>query len=183
MIELPSSNAMDAADPAGGPGALLPSILTGSGERIARHANALFGTAARLSDLYDEFGVGKQRLDTQWSGRTAEQAGAQLADSLAELHRITGEIEHGAALLTVAGTLVSAAQDAYRQVVAETNPVVAELLAGPVSRPAAVTLAALAGNALAAHFGALQGLLTTIEADAAGLSRDGSGEAGDERGD
>jgi hypothetical protein len=172
MFEFPSSNVMDAVTSTGGPGTFLPEIITGAPERIARHSTGLFGTAGELAALHDEFGTAKRRLDAALSSRTAQSAGAKLADALAELRRITTDIEHGAALISVAGTLVASAQLGYRLVLSEINPLVAELVADPRSRRAGVALAELATDMLRAFLDAVEEWGDAIGGDLERLSED-----------
>ena len=176
MFDFPSSNAMDAAVRDGGPGAVLAEILTGSPERVARHSTGLFGAATELIALQDEFALVRRRLDAAWSGRAAASTVRKLDDALAELHRITADIEHGAALLRVAGSLVASAQIAYQLVVSELNPTVAELMAQPAGRVAAAALSEMATASLREFLTILTGLLHVIGGDIQRLAELGRNE-------
>ena len=156
---------MDAAARDGGPGSVLAEILTGSPERVNRHTTGLFGTAAELTALRDEFAQVRDRLDAAWTGRAAAATVRKLDEALADMRRITAEIEHGAALLGVAGSLVASAQTAYQVVVSELNPMVAELLANPVTRTAATALSEAATGTLRTFLKTVAGLLNTISGD------------------
>ena len=158
----PNSSAMDATASSGGPITVLPQILTGSPEQIAKHVSELLKKATEFTTLCNDFEKAAQQLEKTWSGAASESALKKIGDSLSSLTKIIGVVEKGAELLGVSGTLVKTAQEAYRGVVSAVNPTVAALMSNPWTYGAAVALSTATSASLRAFIQAVGALLKTL---------------------
>jgi len=161
-VFFPNSSAMDATAGSGGPITVLPQILTGQPEQIAKHVTELLKKATEFTTLFNDFTKAAQQLEKTWSGAASESAIKKINDSLASLTKIIGVVQKGAELLGVSGTLVKAAQEAYRSVVAAVNPTVASLMSNPWTYGAAVALSTATSASLRAFIQAIGALLKTL---------------------
>ncbi|WP_037367117.1 WXG100 family type VII secretion target [Amycolatopsis orientalis] len=160
----PNSSAMDATASGGGPITVLPQIVTGQPEQIAKHVLDLLHKAAELTSLYTELSKAADQLGKVWSGEASESALQKISHSLEQLTKIITVIEKGAELLGVSGTLVKAAQEAYRSVVAAVNPTVASLMSNWWTYGAAVALSTATSATLRGFITAVGGLLKALGA-------------------
>ncbi|WP_409466035.1 WXG100 family type VII secretion target [Amycolatopsis sp. GA6-003] len=160
----PNSSAMDATASGGGPITVLPQIVTGQPEQIAKHVLDLLHKAAELTSLYTELSKAADQLGKVWSGGASESALQKISHSLDQLTKIINVIEKGAELLGVSGTLVKAAQEAYRSVVAAVNPTVASLMSNWWTYGAAVALSTATSATLRGFITAVGGLLKALGA-------------------
>ncbi|WP_020657683.1 WXG100 family type VII secretion target [Amycolatopsis benzoatilytica] len=160
----PNSSAMDATASGGGPITVLPQIVTGQPEQIAKHVLDLLHKAAELTSLYTELSKAADQLGKVWSGDASESALQKISHSLDQLTKIINVIEKGAELLGVSGTLVKAAQEAYRSVVAAVNPTVASLMSNWWTYGAAVALSTATSATLRGFITAVGGLLKALGA-------------------
>ncbi|MET9260244.1 hypothetical protein [Amycolatopsis sp. NPDC004079] len=160
----PNSSAMDATATSGGPITVLPQIVTGQPEQIAKHVLDLLHKAAELTSLYTELSKAADQLGKVWSGGASESALQKISHSLEQLTKIINVIEKGAELLGVSGTLVKAAQEAYRSVVAAVNPTVASLMSNWWTYGAAVALSTATSATLRGFITAVGGLLKALGA-------------------
>ncbi|WP_406628872.1 WXG100 family type VII secretion target [Amycolatopsis sp. WGS_07] len=160
----PNSSAMDATASGGGPITVLPQIVTGQPEQIAKHVLDLLHKAAELTSLYTELSKAADQLGKVWSGGASESALQKISHSLEQLTKIINVIEKGAELLGVSGTLVKTAQEAYRSVVAAVNPTVASLMSNWWTYGAAVALSTATSATLRGFITAVGGLLKALGA-------------------
>ncbi|WP_134665761.1 MULTISPECIES: WXG100 family type VII secretion target [unclassified Amycolatopsis] len=160
----PNSSAMDATASGGGPITVLPQIVTGQPEQIAKHVLDLLHKAAELTSLYTELSRAADQLGKVWSGGASESALQKISHSLDQLTKIITVIEKGAELLGVSGTLVKTAQEAYRSVVAAVNPTVASLMSNWWTYGAAVALSTATSATLRGFITAVGGLLKALGA-------------------
>lgn len=158
----PNSSAMDATASSGGPITVLPQILTGSPEQIAKHVAELVKKAAECQSLYTEFVKAAEQLEKLWSGAASETALKKISDSLTSLTKIISVVEKGAELLGISGTLVKAAQEAYRAIVSAVNPTVAALMSNWWTYGAAVALSTATSASLRAFIEAIGALLKAL---------------------
>jgi len=163
-VFFPNSSAMDATASSGGPITVLPQILTGSPEQIAKHVTELLKKATEFTTLCNDFEKAAQQLEKTWSGAASESALKKISDSLSSLTKIIGVVQKGAELLGVSGTLVKTAQEAYRAVVSAVNPTVAGLMSNPWTYGAAVALSTATSASLKAFIQAIGALLKTLGA-------------------
>ncbi|MFI5609765.1 hypothetical protein [Amycolatopsis sp. NPDC051903] len=164
MLTFPNSSAMDATASSGGPITVLPQIVTGQPEQIAKHVLDLLHKATEFASLYQELSKAADQLGKVWSGAASESALKKISDSLDQLTKIIGVIEKGAQLLGVSGTLVKTAQEAYRSVVAAVNPTVASLMSNWWTYGAAVALSTATSASLKAFITAIGALLKALGA-------------------
>ncbi|GAB3381706.1 WXG100 family type VII secretion target [Amycolatopsis echigonensis] len=160
----PNSSAMDATASGGGPITVLPQIVTGQPEQIAKHVLDLLHKAAELTSLYTELSKAADQLGKVWSGEASESALRKISHSLDQLTKIINVIEKGSELLGVSGTLVKTAQEAYRAVVAAVNPTVASLMSNWWTYGAAVALSTATSATLRGFITAVGGLLKALGA-------------------
>jgi uncharacterized protein YukE len=153
---------MDATASSGGPITVLPQIFTGSPEQIAKHVAELVKKAAECQSLYTEFVKAAEQLEKLWSGAASETALKKISDSLTSLTKIITVVEKGAELLGVSGTLVKAAQEAYRAIVSAVNPTVAALMSNWWTYGAAVALSTATSASLRAFIEAIGALLKAL---------------------
>jgi hypothetical protein len=161
-VFFPNSSAMDATASVGGPITVLPQILTGSPDQIAKHVTELLKKATEFTTLFADFEKAAQQLEQTWSGAASESALKKIGDSLSSLTKIIGVVQQGAELLGVSGTLVKTAQEAYRTVVSAVNPTVAGLMSNPWTYGAAVALSTATSASLKAFIEAIGALLKTL---------------------
>ncbi|QWF78125.1 WXG100 family type VII secretion target [Amycolatopsis sp. CA-230715] len=162
MLSFPNSSAMDATASSGGPITILPEIVTGSPEQIAKHVGELLKKATEFTNLMTEFTKAAEQLEKAWSGAASESALKKISDSIAALTKIIGVVEKGAELLGVSGTLVRTAQEAYRSVVGAVNPTVASLMSNPWTYGAAVALSTATSASLRGFVEAVGALLKAL---------------------
>ncbi|MGA6166836.1 WXG100 family type VII secretion target [Amycolatopsis magusensis] len=153
---------MDATASSGGPITVLPQIVSGSPEQIAKHVGELLKKATEFATLLNEFAGAAKQLEKVWSGNASESALKKIADSLASLTKIIDVVRKGADLLGISGTLVQTAQQAYRSVVAAVNPTVASLMSNPWTYGAAVALSTATSASLKGFIQAIAALLKTL---------------------
>ncbi|QFU87697.1 WXG100 family type VII secretion target [Amycolatopsis sp. YIM 10] len=158
----PNSSAMDATASSGGPITILPQIVSGSPEQIAKHVGELLKKATEFATLLNEFAGAAKQLEKVWEGKASESALKKIADSLASLNKIIDVVRRGADLLGISGTLVQTAQQAYRSVVAAVNPTVASLMSNPWTYGAAVALSTATSASLKGFIQAIAALLKTL---------------------
>jgi hypothetical protein len=161
-VLFPNSSAMDATASSGGPITVLPQILTGSPEQIAKHVAELVKKAAECQSLYTEFVKASQQLEKLWSGAASETALKKISDSLTSLTKIITVVEKGAELLGISGTLVKTAQEAYRATVSAVNPTVAALMSNWWTYGAAVALSTATSASLRVFIEAVGALLKAL---------------------
>ncbi|WP_326569552.1 hypothetical protein VSH64_00410 [Amycolatopsis rhabdoformis] len=164
MLTFPNSSAMDATASSGGPITVLPQIVTGQPEQIAKHVLDLLHKASEFASLYTELSKAADQLGKVWSGAASESALKKITDSLDQLTKIISVIEKGASLLGVSGTLVKTAQEAYKSVVAAVNPTVASLMSNWWTYGAAVALSTATSASLRAFITAIGALLKALGA-------------------
>ncbi|RJQ88130.1 WXG100 family type VII secretion target [Amycolatopsis panacis] len=164
MPTFPNSSAMDATASSGGPITVLPQILTGQPEQIAKHVLDLLHKATELASLHHELTKAADQLGKVWSGAASESALKKISDSLDQLTKIISVLEKGAELLGISGTLVKTAQEAYRAVVSAVNPTVASLMSNWWTYGAAVALSSSTSASLRAFITAIGGLLKALGA-------------------
>lgn len=164
MPTFPNSSAMDATASSGGPITVLPQILTGQPEQIAKHVLDLLHKATELVSLHHELTKAADQLGKVWSGAASESALKKISDSLDQLTKIISVLEKGAELLGISGTLVKTAQEAYRAVVSAVNPTVASLMSNWWTYGAAVALSSSTSASLRAFITAIGGLLKALGA-------------------
>lgn len=164
MLSFPNSSAMDATASSGGPITILPEIVTGSPEQIAKHVGELLKKATEFTNLMTEFTKASEQLEKAWSGAASESALKKISDSIAALTKIIGVVEKGAELLGISGTLVRTAQEAYRSVVGAVNPTVASLMSNPWTYGAAVALSTATSASLRGFVEAVGALLKALGA-------------------
>ncbi|WP_158888449.1 WXG100 family type VII secretion target [Amycolatopsis anabasis] len=153
---------MDATASSGGPITILPQIVTGSPEQIFKHVTELLKKATEFTNLMTEFVKAAEQLEKVWSGEASESALKKIADSIASLNKIIEVVRKGAELLGISGTLVKAAQEAYRAVVSAVNPTVASLMSNPWTYGAAVALSTATSASLRAFIQAIGALLKAL---------------------
>ncbi|MGC7099847.1 WXG100 family type VII secretion target [Amycolatopsis lurida] len=158
----PNSSAMDATASSGGPITILPQIVSGSPEQIAKHVGELLKKATEFATLLNEFAGAAKQLEKVWEGDASQSALKKIADSLASLNKIIDVVRRGADLLGISGTLVQTAQQAYRSVVAAVNPTVASLMSNPWTYGAAVALSTATSASLKGFIQAIAALLKTL---------------------
>jgi hypothetical protein len=164
MPAFPNSSAMDATASSGGPITVLPQIVTGQPEQIARHALELVKKAEQFLAMYTELSKAADQLGKIWSGAASESALKKITDSLGQLTKIIGAVQKGAELIGVSGTLIKTAQEAYRAVVAAVNPTVAALMSNWWTYGAAVALSTATSASLRAFITAIGTLLKALGA-------------------
>lgn len=160
----PPSYAMDATASGGGPGTVLPQIVTGSPEAILSHVSELLQKGQQFVSLIEEFRKAEQQLQQAWSGHAADSAVKKIEDSLNSFTQIVGVINKGAQLLEQSSTLIKTAQTGYTSVVGSVNPTVASLMSNPYTYSAAVALSTSTSGALKGFITAVSGLLKTLGA-------------------
>ncbi|AXB48578.1 hypothetical protein A4R43_17495 [Amycolatopsis albispora] len=153
---------MDATASSGGPITILPQIVSGSPEQIAKHVGELLKKATEFATLLNEFAGAAKQLEKVWEGGASESALKKIADSLASLNKIIDVVRRGADLLGISGTLVQTAQQAYRSVVSAVNPTVASLMSNPWTYGAAVALSTATSASLKGFIQAIAALLKTL---------------------
>ncbi|MEU4250791.1 hypothetical protein AB0F15_25625 [Amycolatopsis sp. NPDC026612] len=164
MLTFPNSSAMDATASSGGPITVLPQIVTGQPEQIAKHVVDLVKKAEQFLAMYHELSKAADQLGKIWSGAASESALKKIRDSLDQLTKIITVVEKGAELLGVSGTLVKTAQEAYRAVVSAVNPTVAALMSNWWTYGAAVALSTATSASLRAFITAIGALLKAVGA-------------------
>ncbi len=164
MLTFPNSSAMDATASSGGPITILPQIVTGRPEQIAKHVLDLVKKAEQFLAVYHELSKAADQLGKIWSGAASEAALKKIRDSLDQLTKIITVVEKGAELLGVSGTLVKTAQEAYRAVVSAVNPTVAALMSNWWTYGAAVALSTATSASLRAFITAIGALLKALGA-------------------
>ena len=164
MLTFPNSSAMDATASSGGPITILPQIVTGQPEQIAKHVLDLVKKAEQFLSVYTELTKAADQLGKIWSGAASESALKKITDSLDQLTKIIGVVQKGAELLGISGTLIKTAQEAYRAVVAAVNPTVAALMSNWWTYGAAVALSTATSASLRAFVTAIGALLKALGA-------------------
>ncbi|MEV5713211.1 hypothetical protein AB0L41_04910 [Amycolatopsis mediterranei] len=164
MLTFPNSSAMDATASSGGPITILPQIVTGQPEQIAKHVADLVRKAEQFLGMYNELTKAADQLGKIWSGAASESALKKISDSLDQLTKIINVVQKGAELLGVSGTLIKTAQEAYRAVVAAVNPTVAALMSNWWTYGAAVALSTATSASLRAFITAIGALLKALGA-------------------
>jgi len=164
MLTFPNSSAMDATASSGGPITILPQIVTGQPEQIAKHVVDLVRKAEQFLSMYNELTKAADQLGKIWSGAASESALKKINDSLDQLTKIINVVQKGAELLGVSGTLIKTAQEAYRAVVAAVNPTVAALMSNWWTYGAAVALSTATSASLRAFITAIGALLKALGA-------------------
>ncbi len=164
MLTFPNSSAMDATASSGGPITILPQIVTGQPEQIAKHVLDLVKKAEQFLSVYTELTKAAEGLGKIWSGAASESALKKITDSLDQLTKIIGVVQKGAELLGISGTLIKTAQEAYRAVVAAVNPTVAALMSNWWTYGAAVALSTATSASLRAFVTAIGALLKALGA-------------------
>ncbi|GAA4548521.1 WXG100 family type VII secretion target [Amycolatopsis samaneae] len=162
MLTFPNSSAMDATASSGGPITVLPQIVTGQPEQIAKHVLDMLRKANEFLSLYNDLHKAAEQLGKIWSGSASESAIKKITDSLDQLTKIVGVVQKGAELLGVSGTLIKAAQEAYRAVVSAVNPTVAALMSNWWTYGAAVALSTATSASLRAFITAIGALLKAL---------------------
>jgi len=164
MLTFPNSSAMDATASSGGPITILPQIVTGQPEQIAKHVVDLVKKAEQFLSMYTELTKAADQLGKIWSGAASESALKKISDSLDQLNKIINVVQKGAELLGVSGTLIKTAQEAYRAVVSAVNPTVAALMSNWWTYGAAVALSTATSASLRAFITAIGALLKALGA-------------------
>ncbi|MEV4142038.1 hypothetical protein AB0J40_00135 [Amycolatopsis sp. NPDC049691] len=164
MLTFPNSSAMDATASSGGPITILPQIVTGQPEQIAKHVADLVRKAEQFLSMYNELTKAADQLGKIWSGAASESALKKISDSLDQLTKIINVVQKGAELLGVSGTLIKTAQEAYRAVVSAVNPTVAALMSNWWTYGAAVALSTATSASLRAFITAIGALLKALGA-------------------
>ena len=164
MLTFPNSSAMDATASSGGPITILPQIVTGQPEQIAKHVADLVRKAEQFISMYNELTKAADQLGKIWSGAASESALKKISDSLDQLTKIINVVQKGAELLGVSGTLIKTAQEAYRAVVSAVNPTVAALMSNWWTYGAAVALSTATSASLRAFITAIGALLKALGA-------------------
>ncbi|GHG12884.1 MULTISPECIES: WXG100 family type VII secretion target [Amycolatopsis] len=164
MLTFPNSSAMDATASSGGPITILPQIVTGQPEQIAKHVADLVRKAEQFLSMYQELTKAADQLGKIWSGAASESALKKISDSLDQLTKIITVVQKGAELLGVSGTLIKTAQEAYRAVVSAVNPTVAALMSNWWTYGAAVALSTATSASLRAFITAIGALLKALGA-------------------
>ncbi|MEV4054451.1 hypothetical protein AB0J55_24920 [Amycolatopsis sp. NPDC049688] len=164
MLTFPNSSAMDATASSGGPITILPQIVTGQPEQIAKHVVDLVKKAEQFLSMYNELTKAADQLGKIWSGAASESALKKISDSLDQLTKIINVVQKGAELLGVSGTLIKTAQEAYRAVVSAVNPTVAALMSNWWTYGAAVALSTATSASLRAFITAIGALLKALGA-------------------
>ncbi|MEU0534021.1 WXG100 family type VII secretion target [Amycolatopsis tolypomycina] len=164
MLTFPNSSAMDATASSGGPITILPQIVTGQPEQIAKHVVDLVRKAEQFLSMYNELTKAADQLGKIWSGAASESALKKINDSLDQLTKIINVVQKGAGLLGVSGTLIKTAQEAYRAVVSAVNPTVAALMSNWWTYGAAVALSTATSASLRAFITAIGALLKALGA-------------------
>lgn len=164
MLTFPNSSAMDATASSGGPITVLPQIVTGQPEQIAKHVLDLVKKAEQFLSMYTELTKAADQLGKIWSGAASESALKKITDSLDQLTKIIGVVQKGAELLGVSGTLIKTAQEAYRAVVSAVNPTVASLMSNWWTYGAAVALSTATSASLRAFITSIGALLKALGA-------------------
>ncbi len=164
MLTFPNSSAMDATASSGGPITVLPQIVTGQPEQIAKHVVDLVHKAEQFLAMYNELSKAADQLGKIWSGAASESALKKIGDSLDQLTKIIDVVRKGAELLGVSGTLIKTAQEAYRAVVSAVNPTVAALMSNWWTYGAAVALSTATSASLRAFITAIGALLKALGA-------------------
>ncbi|KDN20902.1 WXG100 family type VII secretion target [Amycolatopsis rifamycinica] len=164
MLTFPNSSAMDATASSGGPITILPQIVTGRPEQIAKHVTDLVRKAEQFLSMYNELTKAADQLGRIWSGAASESALKKISDSLNQLTKIIDVVQKGAELLGVSGTLIKTAQEAYRAVVSAVNPTVAALMSNWWTYGAAVALSTATSASLRAFITAIGALLKALGA-------------------
>ncbi|WP_410672636.1 WXG100 family type VII secretion target [Amycolatopsis sp. cmx-4-68] len=164
MLTFPNSSAMDATASSGGPITILPQIVTGQPEQIAKHVLDLVKKAEQFLSVYTELTKAADQLGRIWSGAASESALKKISDSLGQLTKIIDVVQKGAELLGVSGTLIRTAQEAYRAVVSAVNPTVAALMSNWWTYGAAVALSTATSASLRAFITAIGALLKALGA-------------------
>ncbi|MEU5266337.1 hypothetical protein [Amycolatopsis sp. NPDC021455] len=164
MLTFPNSSAMDATASSGGPITILPQIVTGQPEQIAKHVVDLVKKAEQFLSMYHELTKAADQLGKIWSGAASESALKKISESLDQLTKIINVVQKGAELLGVSGTLIKTAQEAYRAVVAAVNPTVAALMSNWWTYGAAVALSTATSASLRAFITAIGALLKALGA-------------------
>ncbi|HET6711536.1 hypothetical protein [Amycolatopsis sp.] len=164
MLTFPNSSAMDATASSGGPITILPQIVTGQPEQIAKHVVDLVRKAEQFLSMYNDLTKAADQLGKIWSGAASESALKKINDSLEQLTKIITVVQKGAELLGVSGTLIKTAQEAYRAVVAAVNPTVAALMSNWWTYGAAVALSTATSASLRAFITAIGALLKALGA-------------------
>ncbi|WP_410584669.1 hypothetical protein [Amycolatopsis sp. lyj-108] len=162
MLTYPNSSAMDATASSGGPITILPQILTGQPEQIAKHVLEVLKKANEFLTMYNEVTKAAEQLGKIWSGAASDSALKKITDSLNSLNKIIQVVQKGAELLGVAGTLIKTAQAAYKAVVSAVNPTVAGLMSNPWTYGAAVALSTATSASLRAFITAIGALLKAL---------------------
>ncbi|WP_329050038.1 hypothetical protein OG738_44265 [Amycolatopsis sp. NBC_01488] len=164
MLTFPNSSAMDATASSGGPITILPQIVTGQPEQIAKHVVDLVRKAEQFLSMYNELTKAADQLGKIWSGAASESALKKIGDSLKQLETIITVVQKGAELLGVSGTLIKTAQEAYRAVVSAVNPTVAALMSNWWTYGAAVALSTATSASLRAFITSIGALLKALGA-------------------
>ncbi|MEC3978331.1 WXG100 family type VII secretion target [Amycolatopsis sp. H20-H5] len=164
MLTFPNSSAMDATASSGGPITMLPQIVTGQPEQIAKHVLELASQAAKFLSVYNDMTKAAEQLSKIWSGSASDSALKKISDSLDQLTKIIQAVQQGAELLGVSGTLIKTAQEAYRAVVSAVNPTVAALMSNWWTYGAAVALSTATSASLKAFITAIGVLLKALGA-------------------
>ncbi|MEV7551285.1 hypothetical protein AB0N89_16815 [Amycolatopsis sp. NPDC089917] len=162
MLTYPNSSAMDATASSGGPITILPQILTGQPEQIAKHVLEVLKKANEFLTMYNEVTKAAEQLKKIWSGGASDSAMKKITDSLNSLTKIIQVVQKGAELLGMAGTLIKTAQTAYKAVVSAVNPTVAGLMSNPWTYGAAVALSTATSASLRAFITAIGALLKAL---------------------
>ncbi len=162
MLTYPNSSAMDATASSGGPITILPQILTGQPEQIAKHVLEVLKKANEFLTMYNEVTKAAEQLKKIWSGGASDSAMKKITDSLNSLTKIVQVVQKGAELLGMAGTLIKTAQTAYKAVVSAVNPTVAGLMSNPWTYGAAVALSTATSASLRAFITAIGALLKAL---------------------
>ncbi|WP_410660710.1 WXG100 family type VII secretion target [Amycolatopsis sp. lyj-112] len=162
MLTYPNSSAMDATASSGGPITVLPQIVTGQPEQIAKHVLEVLKKANEFLTMYNEVTKAAEQLGKIWSGAASDSAMKKITDSLNSLTKIIQVVQKGAELLGIAGTLVKTAQTAYKAVVSAVNPTVAGLMSNPWTYGAAVALSTATSASLRAFITAIGALLKAV---------------------
>ncbi|WP_037309499.1 hypothetical protein [Amycolatopsis orientalis] len=162
MLTYPNSSAMDATASSGGPITILPQILTGQPEQIAKHVLEVLKKANEFLTMYNEVTKAAEQLGKIWSGAASDSALKKITDSLNSLTKIIQVVQRGAELLGIAGTLIKTAQTAYKAVVSAVNPTVAGLMSNPWTYGAAVALSTATSASLRAFITAIGALLKAL---------------------
>ncbi|HEY3472852.1 MAG TPA: hypothetical protein VGL47_47490 [Amycolatopsis sp.] len=164
MLTFPNSSAMDATASSGGPITILPQIVTGQPEQIAKHVADLVRKAEQFLGMYNELTKAADQLGKIWSGAASESALKKISESLDQLTKIINVVQKGAELLGVSGTLIKTAQEAYRAVVSAVNPTVAALMSNWWTYGAAVALSTATSATLRAFITSIGALLKALGA-------------------